>query len=62
MPEVPVLLSAIGVMPDWILIRSAWNSTPMVARGVGLRIVAPVEFFSDLSVLFHWWGIGCPAG
>ncbi len=47
--DVPVLLSAIGARPDWLLTHNMKHFTPTVARRTGLRIASPAEFFSALS-------------
>ena len=47
--DVPVLLSAIASRPDWLLTHNTKHFTPAVARGAGLRIATPVEFFRALS-------------
>jgi hypothetical protein len=50
--DVPVLLSAIGSRPDWLLTHNTKHFTPAVARRTGLRIATPVEFFSALAKTF----------
>lgn len=47
--DVPVLLSAMGARPDWLLTHNTKHFTPAVARRTGLRIATPAEFFNALS-------------
>jgi predicted nucleic acid-binding protein len=47
--DVPVLLSAIAGMPDWLLTHNTKHFTQAVAKRTGLRIASPRAFFSTLS-------------
>jgi len=47
--DVPVLLSAIAGLPDWLLTHNTKHFTPAVAQRAGLRIATPKEFFQALS-------------
>lgn len=42
--DVPVLVSAIRVTPDWLLTNNAEHFTPKVAASTGLRIADPRQF------------------
>ena len=46
--DVPVLVSALTVQPDWLLTRNTDHFTPEVARKTGLRIATPQVFFRSL--------------
>jgi hypothetical protein len=47
--DVPVLLSAMDSMPDWLLTHNTKHFTQDVARRAGLRIATPSVFFRALS-------------
>ena len=47
--DVPVLLSAMHVQPDWLLTHNKKHFTQQVAKNTGLRIATPAEFFLVLS-------------
>jgi len=47
--DVPVILSALAARPDWLLTHNTKHFTPGVAKGTGLRIAAPAEFFRALA-------------
>ena len=51
--DVPVLLSAMGSQPDWLLAHNTKHFTQSVAKGSGLRIATPAEFFRTLSSLLR---------
>jgi predicted nucleic acid-binding protein len=51
--DVPVLLSAIGAKPHWLLTKNTKHFTQTVAQRTGLRIATPAEFFSTLSSLLQ---------
>jgi len=51
--DVPVLLSAMGAKPDWLLSHNTKHFMPVVAQRTGLRIATPVEFFRTLSSLLR---------
>jgi hypothetical protein len=48
---VPVLLSAMGGKPDWVLTHNTKHFTKEVARKTGLRIATPAHFFRTLAGL-----------
>lgn len=50
-PDVPVLLSAVAVQPDWLLTYNTKHFTPTVAERTGIRIATPIQFFRTLSAL-----------
>ena len=47
--DVPVLLSAMHIQPDWLLTHNTDHFTPEVASRTGLRIATPYAFFRALS-------------
>lgn len=47
--DVPVLLSAIKSVPDWLLTHNTKHFSPAVSRRTRLRIATPVDFFQALS-------------
>jgi predicted nucleic acid-binding protein len=49
--DVPVLLSAMGGKPDWVLTYNTKHFTTEVARKTGLRIATPAHFFRTLAGL-----------
>lgn len=51
--DVPVLLSAMGSEPDWLLTHNTKHFTKAVAQRTALRIATPAEFFRTLSALFR---------
>jgi predicted nucleic acid-binding protein len=51
--DVPVLLSAMGSKPDWLLTHNTKHFTQAVANRSGLRIATPAEFFRTLSSLLR---------
>ena len=48
-PDVPVLLSAMAVRPDWVLTNNTKHFTPAVGLRTGLRIATPADFFRALA-------------
>jgi hypothetical protein len=51
--DVPVLLSAIARIPDWLLTQNTRHFTKGVAERTGLRIATPAEFFRALAKLIR---------
>lgn len=51
--DVPVLLSAMGSNPDWLLTHNTKHFTKAVARRTSLQIATPAEFFRTLSGVFR---------
>jgi len=51
--DVPVLLSAMALKPDWLLTHNTKHFTEAVGKRTGLRIATPVEFFRTLSALLR---------
>lgn len=47
--DVPVLVSAVSTKPDWLLTHNTRHFTQQVARGTGLQIGSPADFFLKLS-------------
>jgi len=47
--DVPVLLSAITVCPDWFITHNTEHFTETVAKQTGVHIVTPYEFFRELT-------------
>lgn len=52
--DVPVLVSAIQVQPDWLLTHNTNHFTSAVAKRTGLRIATPAEFFRTLAYLVNF--------
>jgi hypothetical protein len=52
-PDLPVLLSAMAVKPDWLLTNNTAHFTQSVAHRSGLRIATPSEFFRALASLLR---------
>ena len=52
-PDVPVLLSAVAAIPDWLLTHNTKHFTQAVAERTGLRIATPTQFFRALSALLR---------
>lgn len=42
-PEVPIVLSATGIEPDWIEVSGPQGITPLVGAPVGARLAAAIE-------------------
>lgn len=51
--DVPVLLSAMAIKPDWLLTHNTKHFTKVVAQKTSLRIATPAEFFRALSTLIR---------
>jgi len=51
--DVPVLLSAMAIKPDWLLTHNTKHFTKAVAQKTSLRIATPAEFFRALSTLIR---------
>jgi len=47
--DVPVLLSAMRVRPDWLLTHNKKHFTPQVAKRAKLQIGSPADFFRMLA-------------
>lgn len=52
-PDIPVLLSAMAALPDWLLTNNTAHFTRLVAQRSGLRIATPVEFFRAIASLMR---------